>query len=148
MSAGPRRAPLLAAITAHFASILAACGGEPQATAPATGGQEVSANEGSPGTEPVADPGPPGPSTAGEPPAEAPSARDTSTACTRAEPCCRAFVDAIGDDAEAERARRACDDLDRLEDLAGASGEACLAAIEGWRQALELRERDVPLSCR
>ncbi|GAB4199548.1 MAG: hypothetical protein OHK0013_09790 [Sandaracinaceae bacterium] len=74
--------------------------------------------------------------------------RDAAGACVRVEACCAAYVTAIGDDTEAERARRACAELDRLEALGDAADEACLAAIEGWRQSLELREREVPTACR
>jgi hypothetical protein len=77
-----------------------------------------------------------------------PSALDTETACERARTCCPLFVDAIGDPVEAERARIACEQMEHLSELGEASGEACLAALDGWRRALELAEREVPLSCR
>jgi hypothetical protein len=57
-------------------------------------------------------------------------------------------VDAIGDAVEAERARIACEQMDHLEELGQASGEACLAAIDGWRRTLEQAERAVPATCR
>lgn len=76
------------------------------------------------------------------------SAIDTATACPRARSCCAAFVDAIGEPVEAERARIACEQMDHLDELGEASGEACVAAIDGWRRALELAERDVPTACR
>jgi len=99
-------------------------------------------------TELAPDPGP----DLAAPPSEAIAASpgvagDPTTACARARPCCAAFVLAIGDDAEAERARIACEQMDRLDEMGEASGEACLAAIDGWRRALELREREIPGAC-
>lgn len=80
--------------------------------------------------------------------APSPSGLDTATACARARPCCAAFVDAIGDPVEAERARIACEQMDHLEELGQASGEACVAAIDGWRRTLEQAEREIPTACR
>ncbi|MBN8615803.1 MAG: hypothetical protein J0L92_34740, partial [Deltaproteobacteria bacterium] len=80
--------------------------------------------------------------------APTPSSLDTATACARARPCCAAFVDAIGDPVEAERARIACEQMDHLEELGQASGEACVAAIDGWRRTLEQAEREIPTACR
>jgi hypothetical protein len=99
----------------------------------------------------ASEPGPPaatmGPDEAA-PATTRPTALDTATACERARGCCPAFVDAIGDPVEAERARIACEQMEHLSELGDASGEACLAAVDGWRRALELAERDVPASCR
>ncbi len=120
-----------------------ACGGEVAPPASSTEAQPGAA-------ETAADPG----ADAVEPATEAPAtssapgvAGDPSTACARARPCCAAFVLAIGDDVEAERARIACEQMDRLDEMGEASGEACLAAIDGWRRALELREREIPGAC-
>lgn len=76
-----------------------------------------------------------------------PPGGDPATACARARPCCAAFVAAIGDETEAERARIACEQMDHVEELGPASGDACLAAIDGWRRALELSEREIPGAC-
>lgn len=92
--------------------------------------------------------GPPSATSTAEPTPERPSALDTATACERARACCPAFVDAIGEPVEAERARIACEQMEHLSELGEASGEACLAALDGWRRALELEEREVPLACR
>jgi hypothetical protein len=86
------------------------------------------------------------PSPATEP-APVPSGLDTATACERARACCPAFVDAIEDPVEAERARIACEQMEHLAELGEGSGEACLAALDGWRRALELAEREVPAAC-
>lgn len=77
----------------------------------------------------------------------APNAEGDDTACVRAEPCCRAFIEAIGDEAEANRARAACESLSMVEALGGAANDACANAIAGWRQALVAHEREVPSAC-
>ena len=91
------------------------------------------------------------PSSEVEPEAQAnssaPSAEGDDTACVRAEPCCRAFIEAIGDQAEANRARAACESLSMVEALGGAANDACANAIAGWRQALIAHEREVPTAC-
>jgi len=79
--------------------------------------------------------------------AAAPNAEGDDTACVRAEPCCRAFIEAIGDQAEANRARAACESLSMVEGLGGAANDACANAIAGWRQALITHEREVPAAC-
>ena len=76
-----------------------------------------------------------------------PNAEGDDAACVRAEPCCRAFVEAIGDPAEANRARAACESLSMVEALGGAANDACANAIAGWRQALIADEREVPSAC-
>jgi len=91
---------------------------------------------------------PPAPTDEPVPTTTRPSTLDTATACERARDCCPAFVEAIGDPVEAERARIACEQMENLGELGEASGEACLAALDGWRRALELEEREVPLACR
>jgi hypothetical protein len=136
-----------------LASLGVGCGSGEPASDPAAEPPPAAA-EGSPEASPPATPGAssapsqPDPSTSPGTPEGQSSTRDATTACARVEACCTAYVAVVGDDAEAERARRACDELARLESLGDAAGEACLAALEGWRQSLELREREVPASCR
>jgi hypothetical protein len=110
----------------------------PQTTSPASGT----------GTPPEHPPAPPATGAEPAPLPSRPSALDTATACERARACCPLFVEAIGDPVEAERARIACEQMEHLGELGEASGEACLAALDGWARALELAEREVPLSCR
>lgn len=76
------------------------------------------------------------------------SEADPAAACDRARVCCEAFVSAIGDETEAERARVACEQMENVADLGSAAAPACEAAIEGWRRALELADRRVPTACR
>jgi hypothetical protein len=130
-----------------LASLAAGCGGgEP--TAPEPTPEPAQRADGRPARDSTSPSREPDPAASAPPPGERPNARDTATACARVRSCCSAYVAAIGDDVEAERARRACEELDRLESLGEAAGEACLSAIEGWRQSLELLGRDVPTSCR
>lgn len=75
------------------------------------------------------------------------TAEGDDTACVRAEPCCRAFIEVIGDQAEANRARAACESLSMTEALGGAANDACASAVAGWRQALIARDREVPAAC-
>ena len=110
-----------------------ACGNVEQATTRAEA-TELPAASSPPPSEPVPTP-------------SAPSAEGDDTACVRAEPCCRAFVAAIGDEAEANRARTACESLSMVEALGGAANDACANAIAGWRQALIAHERNVPAAC-
>ena len=118
-----------------------ACGTAEQATPPSeamTEPAEAPVVEAAPSTEHSTD-------TPTNP--TAPNAEGDDTACVRAEPCCRAFIDAIGDQAEANRARAACESLSMVEALGGAANDACANAIAGWRQALIARDRQVPAAC-
>lgn len=119
-----------------------ACGNaEPATPAPSEATTE-------PTEAPVVEPAPPS-EAAAEAPTDpsAPNAEGDDTACVRAEPCCRAFIEAIGDEAEANRARAACESLSMVEALGGAANDACENAIAGWRQALVAHEREVPAAC-
>lgn len=102
-----------------------------------------------PSTEASAPEGPSNgaPTTPATEPAATGEVSGDETACVRAEPCCQAFVEAIGDEAEANRARAACESLSLVEALGDAADDACANAIEGWRAALVARDRDIPAAC-
>jgi hypothetical protein len=87
------------------------------------------------------------PTTPATEPAATGEVSGDETACVRAEPCCHAFVEAIGDEAEANRARAACESLSLVEALGDAADDACANAIAGWREALVMHEREVSAAC-
>lgn len=86
--------------------------------------------------------------TGGGTPEPVPSSEEAELVCARLRRCCAAFAEAVGDASERERARIACEELDRLGDLGDARALACEGALEGFRRELEARAREVPDGCR